>query len=290
MGKGGGSETVTTRLDPQTERYVNEFLRPHAKKAGQGILRGDPTRFFEGVTPGQKRSLNALAGLQPGAGFEQFMQQSGGLAGSFGQAFDPSSIQSFMDPFRADVVEGTKGLFDYQRGQAQTAAKQQATKAGAFGGARSALLEGSAIADVNRQESQVIPQILSSGYSQALGAALGQHQFGQQQAGQAMQNLLAGTKFGTGLDMARFGQQFQGEELFRQIAERRRQAPIFQAGQGMNILGAGIGPYGQTQSATGGGGNPFAGAFGGAMAGAGIGGPVGGVIGGGLGLLGGLFG
>lgn len=40
MGKGGGSETVTMRLDPATQRYVEQFLRPAAREGAADIMRG----------------------------------------------------------------------------------------------------------------------------------------------------------------------------------------------------------------------------------------------------------
>ena len=83
---------------------------------------------------------------------------------------------------------------------------------------------------------------------------------------------------------------FSGNELFRQLRERQAQEPLFRRQQALNMMQQGIGPFGQTQTMQGGGGNPLAGAFGGALTGFGVGGPIGGAIGGGIGLLGGLFG
>lgn len=286
MGKGGGKETVTTRLDPQTERYVNFYLRNAAREGASAVREAGP--LFAGPTMEQRRALGQLLGVQPGEGFEQFMGTSANLAGGLG-AFDPSSIQSFMDPFRQDVIEGTQGLFNYQRELAQRSADQAATAGGAFGSARHGLTSGVALADIDRQESQVIPQLLSGGYGQALNAAMGAWGQQQQTGMGALQNLLAGTQFGTGLEMQQGQARFNAAELFRQLRERQMQEPVFRHQNILGMLQGGIGPYGQTQTAQAGGGNPLAGAFGGALTGFGVGGPIGGLVGGGLGLLGGLF-
>lgn len=263
-GKGGGSETVTTQLDPQTQKYV-EWMRGQAKYGSDQVTGGDPSRFFKGPNAGMRDALQGIQGITPGAGFDQFMSKSGTLAGRLGQDFDPSSIQSFMDPYRKDVIAGQRGLFADQRGQAGLAAKDLATSAGAFGGSRSALLESSMVGDVNRQESSTIANLLSGGYSQAQNAALGIYGMQQQQGAQGMQNLLAGTQFRTGLDFQKGQAGFAGNELFRQLSERQAQAPVWARQQGMNFAQAGVGPYGQTQTATGSGPNYLAGAFGGAM-------------------------
>lgn len=282
-GKGGGSETVTTQLDPATQKYV-QGQRNIGLQEQQKLLRGGP--LFAGADPRQQQALDQIARMNPD--LQQFMDVSSGLAGSFGQAFDPSSINQFMDPFRDDVVSGAQGMFDRQRGLAQTGAKQMATKAGAFGGARSALLEGQAIGDVNRQEAQVIPQILSGGFSQALNAALGQ-QGRQDQLGMGgLQNLLAGTQFQSNFGMQKQNAMFSGGEAMRQIRERQLQEGLFRSQQALGLGQMAMGPHGQTQTAQMGGGNPLAGAFGGAMMGSPLGPPgmIGGGILGGLGVFG----
>lgn len=284
-GKGGGSETVTTRLDPQTQEFV-QGQRDLGQRFQRQLMDGG--HLFAGADSNQLRGLNQIAGLSPD--LSQFMNVSSGLAGSFGQPFDPSSINTFLDPFEQSVISGQQGLFQHQRDAAQTSAQQQATRAGAFGGARSALLEGQAIGDVNRQEADQIARLRSGGFSQALNAAIGQHGQQQQLGLAGLQNLLSGTQFGANFGLQQGNALFAGGEALRQIRQQRMQEPLFRAQQVLGLGQQALGPFGQTQGAQAGGGNPLAGAFGGALTGLGVGGPVGGLIGGGLGLLGGLFG
>ena len=285
MAKGGGSETVTTTLDPGTQKFV-ESQRKLALQAQGRLGQGAP--LFAGADPLQQQALDRIGRINPD--LSQFMNVSSGLAGNFGQAFDPSSINQFLDPFQEQVVEGTRGLFSNQRELAQTAAQQQATRAGAFGGARSALLEGQAIGDVNRQEAQVIPQILSGGFSQALGAALGQQGRQDRLGQQGLQNLLAGTQFQSQFGLQKQNALFSGGEAMRQIRERQLQEGLFRDQQALGLGQLGMGPFGQTQTATQGGGNPLAGAFGGALTGFQLGGVPGAIGGGLLGGLGGFLG
>jgi hypothetical protein len=286
-GGGGGDMTVTQVLDPQTQAFVDK-LRANALREAQGIREAGP--FTAGPTAGQLAALRGIGGIAPGAGFGQFQDISGRLASQLGQPFDPASISQFMDPFVQENVAGLRGLFGEQRAQAQQRAQQQATQAGAFGGSRGELLQAQAIGDINRQEAQAVPQLLSQGFSQALGAALGQQQLGQQTGLAGLQNLLAGTQFGTGLDLTRQQALFSGNELLRQIQSQQMQDPLLRSQAIMGTLQGGIGPFGSTQTQAGGGGNPLAGAFGGGLAGLGAAGLPGAVVGGGLGLLGGIFG
>jgi len=282
---GGGDETVTQTLDPSSQRHID--LMRQMGRQGANQMRTQ-RNIFQGPNQFQNQAMQGFAGMTPGGGFDQFMQQSGQLAGQAGQ-FDPSSIQGFMNPYLENVIGGAEGMFQHQRDLAQKRAKQAATLGGAWGGSGGELLQAQGISNVDRQASQVMPQLYQQGHSEALNAALGQHGLQQQQAMQGMQNLLSGTQFSSGLDFQKNQAMFSGGEAFRQMRERQRMEPAWRRNQMLNMMGQSLGPTSGTTTATQSGGNPLAGAFGGAMTGAQVGGPIGGLIGGGLGLLGGLF-
>lgn len=190
----------------------------------------------------------------------QRAQQAAGVAQNTGQLFiGPDQrpvgeqIAPYLNPYLDQVVGGVQSDFDRLRGQTLTAANQDATKAGAFGGSRSGVLAGTRLGEVDRAEANTLGQLRSQGFQNAMGVGL------------------------------------QQNELNRQLMERQAQEPLFRQQQALNFLNLGMGPMGQQSTRTDPR-NPFGSALGGAMTGFGVGGPLGGLVGGGLGLLGGLFG
>ena len=116
------------------------------------------------------------------------------MTGQSTQAYDPSSYQNFLNPYQNYVTQGIEDQF----AQAQNQANMQASKAGAFGGAR----QGVQAAELSGQQAKTVGQSLAQGYGQAqqmsmqdfqsqqqrlqqgaqLAAGLGQQQQQQQQA------------------------------------------------------------------------------------------------------------
>ena len=190
-----------------------------------------------------------MALQQAQAGPNQFLTQAGqgfgGLAADnlgFAQQRGLEGIEQFFNPFQQEVIGGVQGDFDRQRDLAQRAAQQQATRAGAFGGSRSAILQAELQGGVNRNEAQTLANIRQQGFGQAANQLLGQR-------GLAANLGLAGLQ----------GQAGVGQGIGRQQL------------QGLLGLQGAIGPFGQTTTQTepffn----NPFAGGLGGAATGAGL--------------------
>jgi hypothetical protein len=212
-----------------------------------------------------------------------------GAAGQLGAGFDPSTISTFMDPFQQNVVGGVQSAFDRLRGQASIGAGQEATAAGAFGGSRQAILEAERLRNLDQQEAQQIAGVQSQGFGQALQAALGQHQMGQQAAQFGLSNVLQGLNLGARTDIAAGQAGLQGAEMLRHLQQQAGTNPFQQQMMALQALNLGMGAPGSSQVTSGGGPNALGQAAGGALAGFGVGGPVGGIIGGVGGLLGGLF-
>ncbi len=79
-----------------------------------------------------------------------------------------------MDPYLQDVVEATRGDFGRAREATLGTIGAQATAAGAFGGTRHGVAEGTALADIARAEGSTLAGLRSSGYQSAVEAALAQ--------------------------------------------------------------------------------------------------------------------
>lgn len=170
MGKGGKKEvqTVQTGPDVQSQAYINA-LRKQAMMGSQ-VATGMPGSMFAGPLGAQ-------------------------------------DIQAAMNPFLSQVVDATRGEFDNLRGLASNATNQQATQAGAFGGSRQAVLEGTRLGELDRAQASNIAGLLSGGYGQAVNLA----------------------------------------EMQRQQRQQQLQEPLWRQQQALNMLNLGMGPVGQSQ-------------------------------------------
>lgn len=249
--KGGGTQTVETKLDDATREYMKRVY-------GAGAAAGQqPYTAYTGQT---------VAGVSPLApeATERYRQAANfGLAGMGAMAGDPDMIAKMMNPYSATMDP----IWKQAQEQALAGVGDIATRSGAFGGGRHGVAEGQALSDIANQRAA--------------------QRYGEFNNAMARAGQLAG--FGMGANAAQMGaadyyrniQQQQLEDNYRRFVEARdwdvRNLDVMRSALG--------GPYGQTQvqhmqS------NPLAGAVGGAMTGFGVGGVPGAVIGGVGGLLG----
>ena len=241
MAKKGGVQdvqTIQSQDDPFREGFQNKVSNEYLN-AVNGRLNPEQ-QFMRNQLPEFLRGQMDIAGQQ-------------GLTG----------IEGFYNPFEQQVIGGLRGEADLQRAGAQNRAADVATRSGAFGGDRAAILEAQMTDDVNRNAMNTIGQFQNQGFQNAAGQLLG----ARGMAGNMAQ-------FGMG-QMNQFGQQ--------QINNRMELLGMMPQGfnQDRTIT--------QGQEGQQGAGNVIAGAAGGALAGLPFGAP-GAIIGGGIGLLGGLFG
>lgn len=258
--KGGGNQVVTQKLDPQTEAMQRDVYN-RARQAST-----------QKYTPYGGQTVAGASPLQTGAA--QAYQGLGGLAslGGAAMAGDQGAFSQFMNPYQQNVVDAVGSQYDTLRGQAHLDANDAATRAGAFGGSRHAVMEGERLGQLDQGQAQTTAGILQSGFNDAQQRALQAANFG----------------------MGALGQQFGAGDYFRNIQQQylTDQQGRFNEGRdwelrNLGVLQSGMSgtPYGQSQSQPLNS-NPLAGIAGGAMTGFAMGGPVGGIIGGGLGLLG----
>ena len=248
------SGSQQTFLPAYQENYLKDLLAGASALGTQGGM-FIPEYKVAGMTPLQQQAIQmGAAGLgayapffqsaanQMGAGAQTLGTGLGTIgqgaetvAGST-QAFDPSSVSQFMDPYTEQVIEQTQKDIGRLGDRQQQALKDRAVAAGAFGGGREAIGSAEIGRNVLDQQARTGAQLRSQGYQQAMGqaqsafenqqrsqqqAALGQ---GQAQLGmglqgaqqQDVQNLLG---LG-GLEQAQ--QQAQLDAYRQTIAERER--------------------------------------------------------------------
>ena len=113
-----------------------------------------PTQQVAGFTGQQKDAFN-LASQGVGA-YQPYMQNAAFLAN---RSVDPNAYKDFLNPYQSYVTQGIEDQF----AKAQNDANMQASKAGAFGGAR----QGIQSAELASQQAQAVGSSLAQGYGQA---------------------------------------------------------------------------------------------------------------------------
>lgn len=291
-GKGGGggggnttATTYTTNIPEYAKPYVNTMLGTAQQQIydinDQGQVTGfkpfvpyseDPRDYVAPFSPLQQASYMGAADLSmPG----QFGEATGiagmaglgslGVAGQASQAgqnytnmaTNPGSVQAFMNPYISASLAPTLQEIGRQFDISGTQQQSNATRAGAFGGTREALMA----AENQRNKNFAMNQAITQGYDKAFQAAQQAQQFGaglglqgQQTAisglGQAGQ--IAGTlgNLGTGQLAAQqgilgtqnqFGQQLQQQQqnIINQAIQNyatEQQFPMQQLGNMSNLL------------------------------------------------------
>jgi len=184
------TQTQYVREAPEIEARKLGLMDTASQLAGTGL--NIPTQDVAGFTPTQQ---DAFARQEKGLGtYQNYIDAAAGMAGQSTAAYDPTSYQNYLNPYQNYVTQGIEDQFS----KAQNQANMQASKAGAFGGAR----QGVQAAELSGQQAKTVGQSLAQGYGQAqqmsmqdfqnqqqrlqqgaqLAAGLGQQQQQQQQA------------------------------------------------------------------------------------------------------------
>lgn len=188
------------------------------------------------------------AGFTPGAPYQAFSPTGGYSPYQTGQ-FTPQVAQQYMSPYMQNVVDIAKNEAVRQSGQQRLANQAQATGQGAFGGARSAIVEAERQRNLGQQMGDIQSRGLQSAYEQAANRFAQEQQMREQSRqygaglGAQMQQLAEQSRqYGAGLG---FQERQYGSELGareRQLAEQSRQ---YGAGLGLQGLQTALQSAGQ---------------------------------------------
>ena len=174
------SETTTiTRPAPVLEASLTNFLKAIDPLVGQKI---DTSKFAPQIAAEsqlQKDARTAAAGLDSLVG--------------------PQAFEQFMSPYQQEVIDTTLAEFDRQQTIADTARRDRAIQAGAYGGGREGVLAAEAARGAAQSRAGLQAQLLAQGFQNAQAAAaadlaarqgLGTYQTQLGQAGQAQQQAI----------------------------------------------------------------------------------------------------
>ena len=178
--------TTVTRPAPIIEGSLTAFLKSIDKLGAGAVPAGfkgiDTSKFAPTIAAEsqlQKDARTAAAGLDTLVG--------------------PQAFEQFMSPYQQEVIDTTLAEFDRQQTIADTARRDQAIAAGAFGGGREGVLAAEAARGAAQSRAGLQAQLLAQGFQQAQAAAaqdlaarqgLGQFQTQLGQAGQAQQQAI----------------------------------------------------------------------------------------------------
>ena len=181
------AETTTiTRPAPIIEGSLTAFLKS-IDKLGAGAV---PTGFA-GIDPSKYAPKIAAE--------SQLQQDARSAAGGLGSLTGPQAYQPYMSPYQQEVIDTTLAEFDRNQAIQNTAMRDRAIQAGAYGGGREGVMAAESARGSQMNRSNLQAQLLAQGFQQAQAAAaqdlaaqqgLGQYQQSLGQAGQAQQQAI----------------------------------------------------------------------------------------------------
>ena len=163
------------------------------------ILEGSLTAFLKSI---DKLGAGAVPSTFTGIDTSKFAPQvadqvklqtdAAAAAADLGTLVGPDAFKQFMSPYQQEVIDTTLAEFDRQQAIADTALRDRAIAAGAFGGGREGVMAAESARGAATNRANLQAQLLAQGFQQAQAAAaadlaarqgLGQYQsaLGQQQ-------------------------------------------------------------------------------------------------------------
>ena len=240
--------TQVSELPDWAKGYAKDTL---GKTAALTDINQNPYQTYganriAGFSPMQQQAQQQAAGMQT-SGATGFGTQLAGAAGlgALGARYDPTQFQAgefggdaaqrYMSPYMQNVVDIQQREAQRQGDIAGTQLASQATKSGAFGGGRQAILEAEASRNLAQQKGDIQARGLQSSYDQAqaqfnadqarrMQAQQLQEQSKQYGAGYGMQGLqtalqgagqlgtLGGQEFAQGMDINKLQNAYGGQQ------------------------------------------------------------------------------
>jgi hypothetical protein len=154
---------------------------------------------------------------------------STGRTGARALGGDQASINQLMNPYQQQVLDAVSADYDRQRARASVEASDAATKAGAFGGSRHGVMEGTRLGELDHSQLGTMAGLRAQGFEDTMA-----------RAGQA-----ANLGFGAGemdLQGRQLGQGERGMGLdARQLAQQANRMGLDARGLGATFGGLGLG-------------------------------------------------
>ena len=142
------------------------------------ILEGSLTAFLKsvdklgaGAVPSTFTGIDTSKYAPTVEGRTQLQKDAATAAAQLGTLVGPDAYKDFMSPYQQDVIDATLSEFDRQQAIADTALRDRAIQAGAYGGGREGVMAAEAARGVADQRANLQAQLLAQGFQQAQAAA-----------------------------------------------------------------------------------------------------------------------
>jgi hypothetical protein len=109
--------------------------------------------------------------------------QGYGAQGEAALGGDAAAAAKYMNPYQQQVVDAAMTQFGVQNKNTENQMNDAATRAGAFGGSRHGVATGVALGENQRNQGQIVANLLGQGFEGAMGRAAGQAGRGMDAAG-----------------------------------------------------------------------------------------------------------
>jgi hypothetical protein len=163
------------------------------------VLEASLTNYLKALDPLVAPQINTAAYAPKIAAESALQQQARTAAGGLGSLTGPQAFEAFMSPYQQQVIDTTLTEFDRQQAIADTAMRDRAIQAGAYGGGREGVMAAESARGAAQSRAGLQAQLLAQGFQQAQAAAaqdlaarqgLGTYQTQLGQAGQAQQQAI----------------------------------------------------------------------------------------------------
>jgi len=163
------------------------------------VLEASLTNFLKSIDPLVGKQIKTSAYAPTIAAESQLQQDARTAAAGLGSLTGPQAFEQFMSPYQQQVIDTTLTEFDRQQAIADTAMRDRAIQAGAYGGGREGVLAAESARGAAQSRAGLQAQLLAQGFQQAQAAAaqdlaarqgLGTYQTQLGQAGQAQQQAI----------------------------------------------------------------------------------------------------
>ena len=148
-------------IEAEAKLYLDQLRPAIAGFKGADLSQVYGPQFQAGLGQLTQDAISKAGGL---GSFEPYLQTAAGLAG-------PTAYQQFMSPYQQDVIDTTLAEFDRQTQAGIPGLRNQAIRAGAFGGAREGVQEAEYLSGQARNRAALQAQLLQQGFGQAQNLA-----------------------------------------------------------------------------------------------------------------------
>ena len=131
------------------------------------VLEASLTNFLKKLDPLVGQQINVGAFAPQIAAESQLQQDARTAAAGLGALTGPEAFRPFMSPYQQEVIDTTLTEFDRQQAIADTARRDAAIRAGAFGGGREGVLAAEAARGAAQSRAGLQAQLLAQGFQQA---------------------------------------------------------------------------------------------------------------------------